>query len=109
MYKTRHDINQLRQQAEMLNDDIKYFRSQEASHDGEAAFFTKMATQLEHEQNLMQRLADCWQARLMGQRMMFTIDDQMNAAPAPDAYTVAGQAIDLVQSTLDSKTDKWIH
>jgi ElaB/YqjD/DUF883 family membrane-anchored ribosome-binding protein len=110
MYKTRHDINELREKAKMLSDDIEYFTREaaECGNEDEARFMQRMTSQLEHEQDLMNQLADSWSAREMGSQVAFTMFDCFLASPPPDSLKVAGQAIELVTSRFIPKTD-WKH
>jgi CHAD domain-containing protein len=109
MYKTRHDINQLRTQAKTLDDDIEHFTAAaETCSSPESTFLHRLITQLQHEQDLMNQLADSWSAREMGSQVAFAMADCFQASPAPDTLEVAEQAIELVTSRFIPKTS-WKH
>jgi ElaB/YqjD/DUF883 family membrane-anchored ribosome-binding protein len=110
MYKTRHDINELREKAKMLDDDIEHLTNSAATcgSDNDARFLQRLTSQLEHEQDLMNQLADSWHAREMGSQLAFTASDCLHTSPPPDTLKVAEQAIELVASGFTPKTD-WKH
>lgn len=110
MHKTRHDINELREKARMLGDDIEHFNRliESCGNDNDARFLQRLTSQLEHEQDLMYQLADSWHAREMGSQLAFTASDCLHTSPPPDTLKVAEQAIELVASGFTPKTD-WKH
>ena len=110
MYKTRHDITQLREQAEMLNEYIEYFKkeAEATTSEQDAAFNRRMLAQLEHEQDLMFQLADSWHARETGSQMAFAIFDCFSTIPPTNQFEVTDQALELLKSRFLTKND-WKH